>query len=254
MTSDRATDKSSVSVVLPLLDCEDGVLNLVEEIHQRVTAKIPGAEIIAVDAGSRDHTWGILRELTTAYDELKIYRSKDPVPVGGASLRGFLEATGKFVFHLEPHCPWRVDLFWDMARLRANAGRGAVFAVRGPSLRGMKEKVSDRLFRDEALDGLTVDIPDTGFPAQLFSKADFDKIQILMPPDLLAPGLTLFLLFRSFNREVHLMKPDGLHELKRSRREPPPCFASLSAFRDTIHQIKEVRRNLERIQGLLDLR
>ncbi|NLI47180.1 MAG: hypothetical protein GX414_08740, partial [Acidobacteria bacterium] len=111
-----------------------------------------------------------------------------------------------------------------------------------------------RLFRDEALDGLTVDIPDTGFPAQLFSKTDFDKIQILMPPDLLAPGLTLFLLFRSFNREVHLMKPDGLHELKRSRREPPPCFASLAAFRDTIHQIKEVRQNLERIQGLLDLR
>ena len=253
MTTDRTADKSTVSVVLPLLDCEDAVLNLVEETHRRVTAKIPGAEIVAVDAGSRDHTWGILRELTTAYDELKIYRSKDPVPAGGASLRGFLEASGKFVFHLEPHCPWRVDLFWDMARLRANAGRGAVFAVRGPSLRGMKEKVSDRLFRDEALEGLA-DVPDTGFPAQLFSKADFEKIQILMPPDLLAPGLTLFLLFRSFNREVHLMKPDAGHELRRSRREPPPCFASLSAFRASIRQVQEVRRNLERIQGLLDLR
>ncbi len=253
MTTDRNADKSTVSVVLPLLDCEDAVLNLVEETHRRVTAKIPGAEIVAVDAGSRDHTWGILRELTTAYDELKIYRSKDPVPAGGASLRGFLEASGKFVFHLEPHCPWRVDLFWDMARLRANAGRGAVFAVRGPSLRGMKEKVSDRLFRDEALEGLA-DVPDTGFPAQLFSKADFEKIQILMPPDLLAPGLTLFLLFRSFNREVHLMKPDAGHELRRSRREPPPCFASLSAFRASIRQVQEVRRNLERIQGLLDLR
>ena len=30
MTTDRATDKSTVSVVLPLLDCEDTVLTLVE--------------------------------------------------------------------------------------------------------------------------------------------------------------------------------------------------------------------------------
>jgi hypothetical protein len=254
MTTDRAVDKPTVSVVLPLHDDEETVLNLVDEFHQHVTAKIPGAEIVAVDAGSRDHTWGILRELTTAYDELKIYRSKEPVPPGGASLRGFIEAAGKFVFHREPHCPWRADLFWDMARLRANAGQGAVFATRGPSLRGMKEKVSDRLFRDEALEELADAVPDTGFPAQLFAKSDFDKIQILLPQNLLAPGLTLFLLFQSFNRQLHLLTPDGGHEVARARRAAPAFFTSVASFRDSVRQVQELRRNMRRIQGLMDLR
>ena len=188
--TDGAKSPPTVSVVLPFVNREGDVLNVVEEAHHVITSRIPGAEIIAVDAHSRDHTWAILRELSSAYAELKIYRLKEPSGYGAASVRGFLEAVGKFVFHREPHCPWKMETFWQMAQRRVDAGAGAVFAARPASRRGLKEKALDRLFRDEAFDGWPMDIPDTGFPLQFFAKGDFDESETQADEALKALGVT----------------------------------------------------------------
>jgi hypothetical protein len=252
--TDGAKTTPTVSVVLPFSNNESEVLNVVEEVHHAITSRIPGSEIVAVDAQSRDHTWSMLRELPSAYPELKIYRLMEPAGYGAASARGFLEAVGKFVFHREPHCPWKMEVFWQLAQRRADAGAGAVFAARPPARRGLKEKAMDRLFRDEALDGWTVEIPDTGAPLQFFAKNDFERVHVLLPQDMLAPGLTLFLLFVSFQRQVvSITPPDSF--LRGGVRQPaPPFFSGIPEFRQLGSQIAALRRNLQRIQGLMQIR
>ncbi len=252
--TDGAKTTPTVSVVLPFSNNESEVLNVVEEVHHVVTSRIPGSEIVAVDAQSRDHTWSMLRELTSAYPELKIYRLKEPAGYGAASARGFLEAVGKFVFHREPHCPWKMEVFWQMAQRRVDAGAGAVFAARASSRRGLKEKAMDRLFRDEALDGWTTEIPDIGFPLQFFSKNDFERVHVLLPQDMLAPGLTLFLLYVSFQRQVVTVTPPDSFLRAGVRRPSPTFFAGIPEFRQLGSQITALRRNLQRIQGLMQIR
>jgi len=252
--TDGAKTTPTVSVVLPFSNSESEVLNVVEEAHHVITSRIPGSEIVAVDAHSHDHTWSMLRELTSAYPELKIYRLKEPAGYGAASARGFLEAVGKFVFHREPHCPWKMEVFWQLAQRRVDAGAGAVFAARPRARRGLKERALDRLFRDEALDGWTTEVADTGFPLQFFAKNDFEKVHVLLPKNTLAPGLLLYLLFVSFQRQVVIVTPPD-HFLRPDVRRPvPPFFASLPEYRQLAPQIAALRRNLRRIQGLMQIR
>jgi hypothetical protein len=252
--TDGAKTTPTVSVVLPFADSEDDVLNLVEEAHHVITSRIPGSEIVAVDAQSHDHTWSVLRELTSAYPELKIYRLKEPAGYGAASVRGFLEAVGKFVFHREPHCPWKLEIFWQLAQRRVDAGTGAVFAVRSASRRSLREKAMDRLFRDEALDGWPVDVPDTGTPLQFFSKHDFERVHVMLPKDTLAPGLMLYLLFVSFQRGIETVTPPDTFLLPNARKAVPPFFAAIPEFRHLAGQIGILRKNLQRIQGLMQIR
>lgn len=244
---------STVSIVLPFSNSESDVLAVVEETHQRVTALIPGAEIIAVDDHSQDHTWAILRELTRAYDELKIFRLREPAGSGACSVRGFIEATGNYVFHREPHCPWKMDVFWELARKRADLGSGVIFGARNSNLRGFKEKAMERLFRDDVLENWPVEVPDPNFPVQLFSKNDFEKVHILMPERALSPGLVLYLLFSTFEKDVVLVTP-GSHLEKPGRRKAQPAwFASFGSFKEGIGQVKDLKKNLDRIVGLLEI-
>ena len=252
--TDGAKTTPTVSVVLPFSNSESEVLNVVEEVHHVITSRIPGSEIVAVDAQSHDHTWSMLRELTSAYPELKIYRLKEPAGYGAASARGFLEAVGKFVFHREPHCPWKMEVFWQLAQRRVDAGAGAVFAARPRARRGLKERALDRLFRDEALDGWTTEVADTGFPLQFFAKNDFEKVHVLLPKDMLAPGLTLFLLFVSFQRQAVTFTPPDSFLRGDVRRPSPQFFAGIPEFRQLGSQIASLRRNLQRIQGLMQIR
>ena len=252
--TDGAKTTPTVSVVLPFSNSESEVLNVVEEAHHVITSRIPGSEIVAVDAHSHDHTWSMLRELTSAYPELKIYRLKEPAGYGAASARGFLEAVGKFVFHREPHCPWKMEVFWQLAQRRVDAGAGAVFAARPRARRGLKERALDRLFRDEALDGWTTEVADTGFPLQFFAKNDFEKVHVLLPKDMLAPGLTLFLLFVSFQRQAVTFTPPDSFLRGDVRRPSPQFFAGIPEFRQLGSQIASLRRNLQRIQGLMQIR
>lgn len=251
--SSRGSGTPSVSVVLPLANCQDRVKALVDEAHRVITAKIPGSEIIAVDALSRDDTWSELRALASRYEELKIFRLKESASYGTASIRGFLEAAGIFIYHQEPHCPWKMEVFWEMARLRAMTGSGVVFALRTPGQRRFRERLLDRLLRDESLADWGIEIPDTGAPAQLFSKLDFEKIHILVPSNVLAPGLVLYLLFQSFNRQVMTLTPEERFQQPGARREAPTLLTSYGQLKAGSEQVRSLRRNLHRIRGLMDI-
>lgn len=245
------SDASSVSVVLPLSEAEDSLPGLVEDVRRCVTSSIPGAEIVAVDDLSGDHTWGILRELSSSFPELRTFRMRERSGLGACSVRGVMEAQHQLIFHVEPHSPWAPDVFWLLAKRKAEMGPGAVFAARWASGRSLRERVTGRLFRDEVADSWHVPLPDAGFPAQLFARDDFDRAHVLFPEGATSPGLLLYLLFMALGKPVEVVTPDdSLPRVKSCRT--PSAFASLRSTLRSVGETRNLLKNLNGIRGLVD--
>ena len=245
--------KSPISVIVPLRNAENWVVPLVEDIHNTITSKIPNSEIVLVDDQSKDKTWTILRALTEAYQEVRIYRLRESSGVGPCTIRGFLEAKSRYLFHIEPHCAWKADIFWPMAAKRSEMGKGAVFAIRPASSRALRERAVFRLFRDDFLEKWKLPVPDAAPPAVFFSRTDFERVHVLLPENSFAPILSLYLmlLYNKIPVETHLLppsKPSGM-----GRRAVPALFSGLQPLRVGSEEIERLRKNLNRIDGLLTL-
>jgi len=225
---------------------------VIEEVHQAITSKIPGAEILAVDSVSRDNTWAALREMRNVYPSLKIFRLRKPGSCGGCSVRGFMEARGRLIFHREPHCPWSLEIFWDMARLSRDFQKCAVFCSR-PTLHNLREKSFEKVLRNQVLNDWDIDIPDTSFPLQLFNKSNLDRAHILLPEEMVASGLALYLLFLFFNQKTKIMTPDRRVKKTDAGCVIPEMYAKMSNFHRCLKQLKKLRKNLAEIQDLMEI-
>lgn len=242
-----------LSVILPLVNAEKNVLSLVESVHHQITSRFAATEIIAVDGQSTDHTWAILRELTNAYPELRIFRTKEASLAGTCSMRGFVEASGRMLFHMEPHCPWQPRIFWEMIRLWESDHPAGVFAVREKSLRRLKERTLARICQDELREAGVAELPDPASPAQLISRHEFEKMHILLPEQCAAPGSMLYLLFHLCRRKTNTWEPPASFLAAGQDHLPPQWFSSLSAFQNGRGQIRTMLKNIQRIQGLMNL-
>lgn len=253
MASEKPSGAPSVSVIVPLQNAEAWVMSLVEDIHNSITSRIPFSEILLVDDQSRDKTWAVLRELKEVYEEMKIFRMRESAGLGACSVRGFLEAKSRIMFHFEPHCVWKAEIFWTMAQKRAEMGKGAVFAVRDSSRRRFREKAYYSLFRTQYIERWELPVPDAASPAQLFSKSDFDKVHVLLPENAVAPSLDLYLMFMFFGVPVDTyLLGDSLH-LGDKRRSLPPIFSGLQTIQRCGEEIEKLRKDLHRIEGLLEI-
>jgi hypothetical protein len=241
----------SLSVVAPFRNCEQDVLTVLDEIHQTITSRVPDSEILAVDGGSDDQTWTVLRELRETFTELKIFRLQQAGTCGECSLRGFREARGRFILHREPYCNLSLDVFWEMARLSQEIGRGGVFACR-PNIFNLREKAFDHVLRAHLHKEWHEEIPDPAFPLQFFSKEGLDKVHVMMPERTEAPGLLLYLLLGFFRQKTALMTPP-LKYLQSDRKILlPEVFSRMSSFHRTLRQLKKLREDLSEIQDLME--
>lgn len=248
----RKQHMPSLSVVVPLRDCEQDVLAVIEEIHQVITSRVPDSEILAVDGGSNDHTWAALRELREIFDELKIFRLPQAGTCGECSLRGFREVRGRYILHREPFCNLSMDIFWEMARLSQEIGRGGVFACR-PSIHNLRERAFDRVLQAHLQKEWEQDVPDPAFPLQFFSKEGLDRIHVMLPDKSDAPGLLIFLLLGFFRQKTALLTTPAKYLSTDRKNLLPEAFSKVSTFRRTLRQLKKLREDLSEIQDLMDI-
>ncbi|MBN2430546.1 MAG: glycosyltransferase family 2 protein [Acidobacteria bacterium] len=248
----RKQQLPSLSVVVPFRDCEQDVLGIIDEIHQVITSRVPDAEILAIDGGSHDHTWAVLRELRNNFDELKIFRLQHAGTCGECSLRGFREVRGRFILHREPFCNLSLEVFWEMARLSQEIGRGGVFACR-PSILNLREKAFDRVLQVQLQKDWQQDVPDPAFPLQFFSKEGLDRIHVMLPEKSDAPGLLIYLLLGFFRQKTALLTPASRYLQADRKILLPEAFNRVSTFRRTLRQLKKLREDLSEIQDLMDI-
>ena len=85
------------SIVIPARDEEDTISTTVQHLHVELVHHAIPHEIVVVDDGSRDGTWGALLGLADSVPELRAVQNDQPHGFGRAVIRGIEAATGDAV-------------------------------------------------------------------------------------------------------------------------------------------------------------
>ena len=86
-----------LSVVIPARDEEGCIASTVQHLHLELDLRGVPHEIVVVDDGSTDRTWGILQDLKTQCSQLNPVKSPGPHGFGRAITRGLDAMTGDAV-------------------------------------------------------------------------------------------------------------------------------------------------------------
>lgn len=82
-----------ISIIIPTLNEEDNIANLIIELNEVLKDINHNIEIIIVDDNSVDNTLGVIKELSYKYSNLKLIIRKER-GLSSAIIRGFQEASG----------------------------------------------------------------------------------------------------------------------------------------------------------------
>ena len=126
------TQSVPVSVIMPAYNEADGIRTAVAAVQEHVLDRVPGAEVIVVNDGSRDRTGELLNEIAAADPRVRVLHT----PNGGhgtALMRGLAEARGDYVFLIDGDNQIPLETFetlWTVAQNGAGPPRDGVFGVR----------------------------------------------------------------------------------------------------------------------------
>ena len=90
-----------LSLVIPVKDEVENLPLLLEEIVAAISPTGKTFEVIVIDDGSRDGTWGLLHELTVKYDFLRAFQFQFNCGKADALSLGFSKARGNYVATLD---------------------------------------------------------------------------------------------------------------------------------------------------------
>lgn len=89
------------SIVIPVMNEEESVRELVKKIKGAFLKIKKSCEIIFIDDGSRDRTLDVLINLASENKDIKIYSFRKNLGKSPALMLGFKKATGKFIVTLD---------------------------------------------------------------------------------------------------------------------------------------------------------
>jgi glycosyltransferase involved in cell wall biosynthesis len=90
-----------LSVVVPIYNEEESIPQLIERLNEVLRDLPGGSEIIAVDDGSRDRSFAILRELAAQHPHLRVIRFRRNFGQTAAFAAGFHSARGEVVITID---------------------------------------------------------------------------------------------------------------------------------------------------------
>ncbi|NCS71418.1 MAG: glycosyltransferase family 2 protein [Candidatus Aenigmarchaeota archaeon] len=180
-TSNDAGKKDKLSIIIPAYNEEDIIVKTLEAVEKTFSGIID-YEIVVVDDGSKDRTWGEAYSYAKNNPKVKLISKKGNGGKGNALKLGFLNSTGSLILFmdadLELH-PNQFFLFYDLMKL-LNAD-GIVGSKRHPLSRveyPFKRKVLSSMYNwmTRAMFGLK--IMDTQVGLKLFKR---DVLKDIVP-------------------------------------------------------------------------
>ena len=213
-----------LSIVMPVYNEEAVVETVIRDIQARILSKLPGAELLAVDDGSRDKTPFILDDLADRYPQL-IPLHKQNGGHGSALLYGLERARGEFIFLTDSDGQTDPSDFWVLWERRRESD--FITGVRAERHDPRHRLLITRILRRLILLLFGVRCRDANIPFKLMSREFWEKIRPRIPDGTLTPSLFLSLAAQKAARGV--IETDVRH-LPRATGECSIRYARLARF------------------------
>lgn len=197
-----------LSVVMPVYNEEDAIALAVEDVQRDVLDRVPGADFVIVDDGSRDGTGRLLDTIAGGDPRIRVIHQPNRGH-GGALMTGLGVAQGEFVFLIDSDRQIPLDAF-EAAWRQIQSGRDAVFGVRrrrhDPAIR----LYLSNLIRAVVSVMFGVRICDANAPYKLVRRSIWQAASACIPPGTLAPSLFLAIFAKA--RGYDVVEVDVVHK------------------------------------------
>lgn len=182
------------SVVIPLMNEEDNISDLVQELEPIMNSLNEPWELICIDDGSTDNTLKVLHDLKKSKSYLRILKFKRNVGQSAAFDAGFRAAKGDFVITLDgdrqndPHdIPQMLSIIHEADLVCGHrVNRKDTFTKR------LTSRVANRFRKVICADNVN----DTGCSLKIYRRSCFDKIKLYRGMHRFFPALFLIEGFR----------------------------------------------------------
>lgn len=201
-----------LSVLMPAYNEEDAIALAVDEVQRLVLDRVPGAELIVINDGSRDGTGRVLDELRANDARIRVIHQQN-AGHGGALMAGLDAAQGELLFLIDSDRQIPLD---DFPAAWSHVARGAdgVFGVRrhrdDPALRVWLSRGIRIVLRVL----FSVTAQDANVPYKLFRRAVWHDARPSIPRGTLAPSL--FLAIYARRRGYAIVDIDVVHTQRRT--------------------------------------
>lgn len=190
-----------LSVVMPAYNEADGIRVAVEAAQKHVLDRLPGAELVVVNDGSRDHTGSILDQIAAADNRVRVLHTRNGGH-GTALMRGLAQARGDYVFLVDSDDQIPLDAFWTLWT-RAQAGSGppldGVWGIRRVRHDAQFRKVLTRIIGVCLTLLFGTSIRDANVPFKLVRRKVWEDAKRYIPDGTLAPSLFLAVYMKRVN-------------------------------------------------------
>ena len=235
------TSRPALSVIMPAYNEEGAIGDAVAEVREHVLDRIPGAELVVVNDGSRDRTGAMLDEIVKQDPRVRVIHKVNGGH-GPALRTGLDQAQGELLMLIDSDRQIPLTGFqplWDAVAGGKDAAFGQRFSRQDPQLRLLLTKVIRGVL--PLLVG--VRLADANVPFKLFKRRLWDEAKPLIPPDTLAPSLFLaiFAARRGYSVAVlpvpHRERQTGVVSIRRWKlfKFCARAFRQLVEFRRRLH-------------------
>lgn len=197
-----------LSVLMPVYNEAAGVELAIADVQDCVLDRLPGAELVVVNDGSKDDTGRLLDEAAAKDSRIRVIHQENRGH-GGALAAALGAARGSYVFLIDSDRQIPLDEF-PAAWAHIESGRDAVFGVRRRRHDPATRLHLTKLIR--AMIGLLFGIRvfDANVPYKLLRRSIWEEARGCIPPDTLAPSLFLAIFARA--RRFDIVDVDVVHK------------------------------------------
>lgn len=193
---------------MPVYNEEEAIALAVDDVQRHVLDRVPGADLVVVNDGSRDGTGRLLDEIAARDPRVRVIHQQNQGH-GGALMAGLAGSRGAIVFLIDSDRQIPLDEF-PAAWAHLHNGHDGVFGVRrrryDPVLRLYLSKVIRRVIG--SLFG--VRILDANVPYKLLRREIWNEASACIPAGTLAPSLFLAIFARK--RGFDIVEVDVVHK------------------------------------------
>lgn len=179
----------SLSVVMPAYNEEGGIEVAVHAVQEHVLDRVPNAELVVVNDGSRDGTGALLDRMAADDPRIRVVHKANGGH-GPAILTGLGASQGEYLFLIDSDNQIPLEefpAFWSTV----SAGKDAAFGVRRVRHDAQLRRVLTVIIRISLSTLFGVRLYDSNVPYKLLTRALWTDARPLIPDGTLAPSLFL---------------------------------------------------------------